>query len=332
MAIDITTVHDAAEWNELVEQSSHATPFHRAESLDVLAQHTDSVLHPFVGYKGHEPVGIFPVFEISKGPVSTVFSPPPNCKISYLGPALLNHAKQKQRRQEKTNSRFVAGCLAELESRIDPSYTHVRTSTLYTDTRPLIWGGFEPKTRYTYVVDLSKPTEELLSAFSSDARSNITGTDDTAYEIAAGGEAELTDTIGRLQDRHAEQDVSFNITPEFVLDLSRQLPDDVFRLYTCRVDGELVGGHITLEAGETIYGWQSWGARDVDVPVNDLLDWEIITSARDRGRSQYDLVGANNERISKYKAKFAPSLRTYQTLERGTPVMNLVSELYKRVR
>jgi len=57
-----------------------------------------------------------------------------------------------------------------------------------------------------------------------------------------------------------------------------------------------------------------------------------MRTARDRGLTQYDLVGANNERISKYKAKFSPQLRMYQTIERGTPVMNVVSELYKRVK
>ena len=33
MAIDITTVYDSDAWNDLIEQSSQATPFHRAESL-----------------------------------------------------------------------------------------------------------------------------------------------------------------------------------------------------------------------------------------------------------------------------------------------------------
>ena len=332
MAIEITPLHDPIEWNDLVDRSSQATPFHRAECLDVLAAHADAMLHPYAGFKGQEPVGIFPIFEISKGPVSTAFSPPPDLKISYLGPALLNHTKQKQRRREKTNSRFISGCLDRLEATVDPKYVHLRTGFQYADTRPLIWAGFEPTTRYTYVVDIDRPEDDLLAAFSSDARSNITNTDDVDYEIQQGGPPEIRRTISELQAYHADQDVPFNITPEFVVDLWRDLPDDCVRIYCCRVDDELVGGHITLEAGATIYGWQSWGSRETDVPVNDLLDWEIITTARERGRSQYDLVGANNERISKYKAKFGPHLRTYQTMERGTPAMTLVSEVYKRIR
>src|SRR6056297_1562905 len=154
MAIEITPLQNPTEWNDLVDQSPQATPFHRAECLDVLATHANATLHPYAGFKGHEPVGIFPLFKISKGPVSAVFSPPPDLKISYLGPALVNHSKQKQRRREKTNSRFITGCLETLEERVDPKYITLRTGFEYTDSRPLIWAGFEPTTRYTYVVDL----------------------------------------------------------------------------------------------------------------------------------------------------------------------------------
>ncbi|WP_253737449.1 GNAT family N-acetyltransferase [Halohasta salina] len=331
MVLDITSVDDPDAWNELVERSPQATPFHRAESLGVMADYADARLHPYVGYKGQEPVGIFPLFELSKGPVTAAFSPPPKQKISYLGPALVT-LNGKQRRREKTNSRFIAACLDELDATVDPSFVHLRTATGYTDSRPFVWAGFEPTTRYTYEVDLDRSEDDLLAAFSSDARSNITGTDADAYEISRGGVVEIRRTIRRLQQRHAEQDVAFEITPEFVVDLWRELPDDVFRIYACHRGDRFVGGHITLETGDTVYGWQSWGDMDAPIPVNDLLDWAIISSARERGLERYDLVGANNERISKYKAKFAPELRTYQTLQRGTPVLTLAAEVYKRIQ
>lgn len=332
MAIEITTIADPNEWNDLVETSTQATPFHRAGSLEVIADHSGATLHRYAGFKGQEAVGIFPVFEITKGPVSTVFSPPPDLKINYLGPALLNYEKQKRRRQEKTNRRFIQGCLDDIEASIDPKFTHFRTSFRYTDARPFIWNDFEPKTRYTYVVDLTPEEEEIIMSFSSDARSNIRNTDEASYEMSRGGEAEIRQTIDRLQDRHAEQGVTFKVTPELVIDLYRRLPDDIFTLYTCTVDGEFAGGHITLEEDNIIYGWQSWGDMNLDVPVNDLLEWEIMTSARERGIEWYDLVGANNKRISTYKAKYSPELRTFQSIEKGTPTMKLVSEIYKRVR
>jgi len=57
-----------------------------------------------------------------------------------------------------------------------------------------------------------------------------------------------------------------------------------------------------------------------------------MTDAIERGREEYDLVGANNQRLCGYKAKFAPDLRTYYSIQDGTRSMNLVSGLYKQFR
>lgn len=53
-------------WDDLVRSSRQGTFFHRRSPLRVLADHSDTTLHPLVGYKGQEPVGVFPVFAYSK--------------------------------------------------------------------------------------------------------------------------------------------------------------------------------------------------------------------------------------------------------------------------
>lgn len=332
MGVDVTTLTEPADWNALVDASPHTTPFHRYESLRVIADHTNATLHPYVGFKGQEAVGLFPVFELAKGPLSTAFSPPPDLEISYLGPALVNHEKQKRRRQQRTNRQFVEECLRRVDAEIDPKFTFVRTAFRYVDARPFVWTHHEPTTRYTYVVDLRRSEEEILASFSADARRNVRRTDEADYEVYVGGEAEVERTIELTKARHDEQGVTYNVTPEFAVDLHRELPDDACTVYGCEVDGEFVGGHITLRQGAVAYRWQSWGNRNNCVPVNDLLDWTIMRSVRERGAEWYDLVGANNPRISKYKSKFGPTLRTYQRVQKGTRGMKVVSELYKRVR
>lgn len=332
MNIEISTLTDADEWNDLVEQSPQATPFHRYESLSVIADHSGGTLHPYVGVKGQEPVGLFPVFELSKGPARLAFSPPPDLKITYLGPIQLNYRKQKQRRRERTNSRFIRGCLERVNATIDPLFTHVYTGVRYVDARPFVWNDFDPLTRYTFLVDLRRSEEDIIMEFSSDSRKNIRNTDETKYEIYSGGEAEVERTIRRVKERHDEQDVTYNVPPEFAADLYRELPDHMMRVYVCEVDGAFAAGHITLELGDVIYGWQSWGDLDAAVPVNDLVEWTIMTRARDREIEWYDLVGANVERLSSYKAKFNPELRTYQRVQQGNLGMDLVSKLYEQIR
>ena len=62
----------AAQWNELIARSSAETPFHHHAVLETVAEYADSTLHTLVGYKGQQPIGVFPLFERSKGPISIV--------------------------------------------------------------------------------------------------------------------------------------------------------------------------------------------------------------------------------------------------------------------
>ncbi len=80
--------------------------------------------------------------------------------------------------------------------------------------------------------------------------------------------------------------------------------------------------------------WQGGVRTDVetDLAVNDLLDWRIMRDAMDRGRTTYDLVGANNRRINRYKAKFNPELHPFYSLERNAAGMKTLAHLYKTIR
>lgn len=324
--------NDVEKWNRYVERSPQGNPFHEYEALQVMAKHSDSTLHPLVGFKGQEPVGIFPAFEISKGPVSTAFSPPPGLLASYLGPALLNVEKLKQRKAERRHKRFVDGCLEWLEAELDPKYVHLRTDPRYGDLRPLVWQGFEATPKYTYAVDLSLGADELLKRFSSDARSNIRNAEDADYTVEVGGYTEIKEILSQIRSRYEAQEKHYPVTSSFVCDLYEAVPEGHVRPYTMFADGEPLGGMIALEAGDTVYRWQGGAKHGADLPVNDIVDWHIITDAIDRGLTTYDLVGANQERLCGYKAKFSPTLRTYYELERGTRSMNLVSNIYKRLR
>ncbi|WP_254663064.1 hypothetical protein [Haladaptatus sp. W1] len=92
MTIDVKEADDSTldRWNSFVDESKETTPFHRREALTHLAETANAEVRFLVGYKGQEPVGIFPIFETTKGPFRMVYSPPPHLEVYYLGPALLN--------------------------------------------------------------------------------------------------------------------------------------------------------------------------------------------------------------------------------------------------
>jgi hypothetical protein len=332
MSIDVAeaTDRDALDdWNRYVEQSPHGTVFHLRETLDVLADHSGTEVHRLVGYKGQEPVGVLPVFELTRMGVSAVFSPPPGLLVPFLGPALLNFEKLKRRKAERRHERFVEECLDWVADELGPRYSHLQSSPGYDDLRPYVWNDFEVEPSYTYRVDITGDPDELMMTFSSDARKNIQNTDDSRYTIREGDWRTVRRIVDRIEERYAEQDETYPLTKSFVHDLYASLPAGTTRPYECIHDGSFVGGAVTLEFDDVLYRWQASTDHDAAIPVNDLLDWHLIEEGRTRGRERYDLVGANTPRLNDYKAKFAPELVPVCGASRGTHDMKLLAALYR---
>jgi hypothetical protein len=319
-------------WDSYVEQSPNATLFHQSKALEIQAEFSGAKLHPLVGYKGQEPVGVFPLFQLDKGPFTAAFSPPPNLWIPRQGPAMLNMRKLKRRKRERRLKRFIDGCIEWLRENPDPKYVELRTAGEYRDPRPFKWNGSTVTPEYTYVVDLTCGEDELLSEFSSDARSNIRNADDDAFDIEEGGAEDVDRILAQVRDRYRAQGKAFDLSPGFGRALYDALPEGQIRPYVCRCDGEYVTGILAFEYDGRTHRWQGGvkPEREVGVPTNDLLDWHVMTDAMDRGLDGYDLVGAGNPRLNRYKAKFGPSLEEFYSVKLGsTPATTLV-DLYKR--
>lgn len=331
MSIEITAGEDlsAETWNQLVARSSTETPFHHYAALETIAEYADATLHTLIGYKGQEPVGVFPLFEKSKGPVSVVLSPPPGLQIPYLGPLSLNTGELKRRRRDVRHHRFIKAATEWTEEQIAPRFSNIQTSAGYTDVRPFIWKGYDAVPRYTYEVDLPSDPSELLARFSRYARTNIHDEYEYDWTITESERSEIDRIITQVRERYEDQGESFSLPTAFLHDLQDRLPNGSIRQYVCRIDGAFGGGIITVETDSTVYGWLGGAKTDVDLPVNDLLNWHICKDAIDRGLGQYDLVGGNHERIYRYKAKFAPDLRTYYNLQKGTRDMEIAAKIYR---
>lgn len=319
------------EWNRLVEESSAGTPFHRFECLDAFADASDTRVHPLVSFEGEEPVGVFPVFERSYSVVSAVFSPPPNQGIPYLGPVLVDNGDLPRREEERRRWQLVRSCLDHVRSTIGPQYVRGKTTHGYPDPRPFDWEGFDLTSGFTYVVDLTDGGDRLFDRFSRDARSNVRDCEDAGCSIELGGTEAIRRTVEQTRSRLEEQGAVQRVDPSVLEVIYDRLPAGVVRPYVCRMDGDFVGGNVVLASGETVYPWVGAAAPDVDLGVNDAIHWRAMQDGIDRGATSYDLVGADNERLSAYKAKFAPDLEPYYTFRRRRGYMRVVEGVYKHV-
>lgn len=328
------TVHEvtSAEWDEAVSRSPQGTVFHLSAALDVLAEHAGATLHRLAAFKGQELRGIVPLFELDRGPLTTVFSPPPKLGVPYLGPAMVNCEKLKRRKHERTNRALVEGTLDWLRNECAPSYIHLETTPAYTDLRPFTWNDFSVRPRYTYELDLTAGADGVLASFHRDLRSNITRHEASDYDVFEGGDEAIEFVVEQVRERFAAQGESYALEPSYVTDLYRALGPDRFRPYVGSCDGEWLGGVIVPSFDGQIRYWQGGGKPSTDLPINDLIHWQVIRDAIDRGMVAYDLTGANRPRIARYKAKFNPALVPYYEVEWGTRTMTALARLYRTFR
>lgn len=333
MSIEVRQVDDDDRWNSYLDHALTPTPFHYAEVLDVLASAADATLHRLGGFKGQEPVGLFPVFEVDRGPVTGVFSPPPDLKVPYLGPTLVTRGDApKRRRLDRQHHEFIERTIDHFSASIDPALVHIRTPPGYDDVRSFSWNEYESDPRYTYVIDLTKSEQDLLDSFSSDARRNVTSDYDANYEICEGDADDIAQIVAQTTKRHADQGEPFPIDASFVNDLYEAAPDGAVRPIVCRIDGEFTTGTVCLEAHNTAIRWVGSAKPSCDIPANDLIDWEYCRRAADRGVVSFDLAGANTPRIAEYKAKFAPDLVPYYRVKCASRTMDAAVSLYNKLR
>ena len=309
--------------------------FHTPEALRVLDVHTSADLTLLGGFKGQQAVALFPAFVRDCGVGRMITSPPPSKNIPHMGPLLMPNSP-KRRKQEKLNRTFTEGVLDELDA--TASQTLFRTiTTPEFDPRPFEWAEFSVEPSFTYRLDLDgADLDDVRGSFSSSLRRDIRDAEETDATVSVEGVTAARAVFDRMVERYEDNDDTLGVTWPFVRDLVNAL-DDRCRVYTVRSgDGEFLSGIITLYSDDAAYFWQGGARADYQgTSVNSLLHWEIIADIVEdpelESVHQYDLVGANTERLCKYKAKFGAQLRPYYLVESSGPSMEIAKRAYQLV-
>ena len=329
---------DADEWDRALPGEGFEV-FHTAAALETLERHSAGDLQLLVGYKGDRPVGMFPAFVARRGLGTTVMSPPPGKAVPRLGP-LLMPASPKRRKREKLNQTFTEELKEELGA--DGGRTLFRTicPPSYPDPRPFTWDGMTVDTNFTYALDTEgEASDELLKSCSKSLRREIRNGRDLDVEVTVeNDEAAARAVHEKTRARYEEQDRGYPLEWAYVRDLTAALADeDRRRTYVARTpDGEFLSGITALYSNDAAYFWQG-GTKAIHdgVSINSLLHWHVIEDViEDPPRdsvTQYDLMGANTERLCRYKAKFGADLVPYYVAESNGTGMALAKKAYQLV-
>jgi len=331
MEIERLTV---SEWDEELPATGRHV-FHQSELLTVLQEHSSAdELVLYGGRKGDRVVGMLPVF-VSRNRLGlrTVSSPPPGMHVPYLGPVLMS-ASPKVRKRERVNNRFTRGVLERLglDSR---SLAFIVCSPRYGDPRPYQWENMGLETFFTYEVSIDgRSPEDLLVDFSKSRRREIRNADDLDVSVERGGIEDARRVYQQTKQRFAEQNEYYGMTWEFVRDVI-DAPGVRSRVYVASgPDGEFLSGIIVLYSTEAALFWLGGVRTDYEnVSMNSLLHWAIIRDIAEDPELEeveaYDMVGAGQYRLSKFKSKFGPELQPYYVVNSGGVKMRAAKLAYR---
>lgn len=331
------------EWADALPSSGFEV-FHTAPALSVLDDHAPGDLYLVGGFNGDRPVALVPLF-VRRGPLETamISSPPPGFNVPHLGPITMPQSP-KRRKREKQNGEFTEKVVEALA--LDDSRTLFRMVCApdYGDPRPFRWAGFDVDAAFTYRLAIDRAPDELLKSFSKSLRREIRNGQDADVVVSKGGIDAAEAVYWHTAARYAEQGEEMGSSWEYVRDLLGALDaEHRYRVYTAEsADGRFLGGIIVLYSNDCAYYWLG-GARTTHdgVSVNSLLHWHVVRDAAESegeaddspldSVTRYDLVGANTERLCRYKAKFGAALCHYFTVESAGPQMTLAKKAYEQV-
>ena len=311
--------------------------FHQPEPLRVLDEHVEGELELYGGFKGQQPIGLLPVITDSKFVGTTITSPPPSMNVPRLGPVVMP-TSPKQRKRESVNQQFTGAVLDEIDTGGSLSLFRMICNSQYLDPRPYVWAEYDLTTQFTYLLDLADTTtDETMAAFSSSLRREIRSAQDLDVTVAVEGLDGARTIYDATRQRYAQQGRSFPIEWDYVRDLVTAL-DDRARPYVARgPDGEFLGGITALYSPDAAYFWQG-GAKSTyeGLSVNSLVHWQIIADIVEDDAldsvTGYDLMGANTERLCRYKSKFGAELVPYYVVESEGIGMDVAKATYTTLK
>jgi hypothetical protein len=310
--------------------------FHDPAALDTLERHAAGELVLLGGFKGDQPVALLPAFVTSYSVGRTVLSPPPGMGVPRLGPVLFP-ASPKRRKREQLNRAFTEAVVEELDLDATGTLFRMVCNAGYDDPRPHDWAGLAVEPQFTYRLSATAaPPGELLASFSKSLRREIRDAEELELTVSVEGIEGAREVYEDTRARYEEQGREFGLTWPYVRDLVTALEDRA-RVYVARTpDGAFLSGITVLYSPDAAYFWQG-GARAVHegVSVNGLLHWRVIegiaTDPPTAGVTHYDLMGANTERLCRYKSKFGADLVPYYVVESGGRGMRLAKRAYRLV-
>lgn len=333
MTVDLRVANndDAKIWDRYISQSPHGTLFHTWKWLKITEKHTYMKLYPLIGIKGTTPVGVFPLFLYKKGPIRMVFSPPPHAAHFYLGPVLIGYDTLKQEKRENIYIDFQNSVENFICHVLKAQYISISLTPSLPDPRPFIWNGYNVKTQFDYITDLSIGLDRLLYSLDKRGRQNLSRARKRGITVEIGGKKEYEAILDLMEIRYAQQGKIVTASRQYYLEIYDAFKENL-KIFVAKVEGEIVTGSIDFQYRDGHYSWigNPKPIKHISPSPNDLLIWESVCYAYEQGCRYYiTMNAAGNKRLHSYFAsKFDPEINIHYSVKKNSFLTGILEKVY----
>lgn len=319
--ISVRQAVDGKEWDDLAGTCTRPTAYHFWSWLKIIEESTGAQLHPLIAGKGDNATMLLPVFKIRKKGLNFLFSPPPKTGLPYLGPLeIMLNPDMKDSTRESQYLASIDALTQHIRENISPNYQLIATTPGSVDARPFTWNGYIAEPLYTYILDLSGGEDEVFMGFQKQARTDIKKTIKEGVEIRQGGLDEIRLIHDAAQARFRQQGLETNVKLQYLEKLFEKMHSDRLRVFTAYHEGEFEGGFISIiHPDRASYWFGGSKSEKKGIYPNDLLQWEAMKWAINKGIKKYEIVGAVDPRLRHFKSKFNPQLVLWHACEKYNP-------------
>ena len=304
---------DLSQWDELVWQSPQGTIFHKTAWLNACADFYGKTLKIFGCFRDDMLVGgcslligkkwgFFSFAESNSG-----FTPYGGFVISSL-PTTSVH-------KQETFSRQIIESLIECIKKEHYFSVIVWNSPEFHDIRPFIMRGWRSHLKYTYDFDLGVNIESHI-----DTRLKKTLRRAEKEQFIFEPSTDISKFYSLLCETYARKNLKPAVSKRFIMDVCLFLRDqNCGEMVVAKTpDNEIACAEIVIWDNRKAYRWAAASdARFLDSGAPSLLLFTILKRLKGKSIPKINLMGANTTQLSRFIARFNPTLGPYYTVQSG---------------
>jgi CelD/BcsL family acetyltransferase involved in cellulose biosynthesis len=296
---------DLEEWDRLIQPFPARTVFHGSPWLRAVRDGYRIPVRTFVAEARGEVRAAWPLMDMRRGPFRISGSPLPGTSTPYLGPLFADLCDVSVAMQTFLQDQRIG------------RYAHAFWRVL--DRHRLVYLGFHGFTAMrafeTYLLDLRRSEEELWDGLTRSCRNRIRKAQSSGLEVKRESEAEFVDELWPLAvEVFARKGIHPNFSQSFLREMWTNLREaKQIAAYSACSEGRRIAFLLIPFDAHTAYYWAGGAASVFEAfAPNNLLHWQAILDARERGLATYDFVSTKGG-PGRFKATFGPKAVTVCT-------------------